>query len=34
VSRDGKLLQAEDFCKILQEETGVVLLLADSSFGN
>jgi len=33
VSRDGKLVQAEEFCKILQEKTGVMLLPADKGFG-
>ena len=33
VTRDGQLVQAEDFCKMLQEKTGVMLLPADKSFG-
>ena len=33
VSKDGRLVQAEPFCKILQERTGVMLLPADKGFG-
>jgi aspartate/methionine/tyrosine aminotransferase len=33
VSRDGKLAQVEEFCKILQHKTGVMLLPADKGFG-
>lgn len=33
VSRDGKLVRAEEFCKMLQEKTGVMLLPADKGFG-
>jgi aspartate/methionine/tyrosine aminotransferase len=33
VSRDGKLVRAEEFCKTLQEKTGVMLLPADKGFG-
>lgn len=33
VSRQGKLVQAEEFCRILQETTGVMLLPADRGFG-
>lgn len=34
VSRDGKLVQSEEFCKILQDKTGVMLLPADKGFGH
>lgn len=34
VSREGKLVQAEEFCKTLQERTGVMLLPADKGFGH
>ena len=33
VSREGKLVQAEEFCRVLQEKTGVMLLPADKGFG-
>jgi len=33
VSRDRKLVRAEEFCKMLQEKTGVMLLPADKGFG-
>lgn len=33
VSREGKLVQVEEFCKMLQEKTGVMLLPADKGFG-
>lgn len=33
VSREGKLAQAKEFCKVLQEKTGVMLLPADKGFG-
>lgn len=33
VSKEGRLVQAEEFCKVLQERTGVMLLPADKGFG-
>lgn len=33
VSREGRLVQAEEFCKMLQQKTGVMLLPADKGFG-
>lgn len=33
VTRDGQIVQAEEFCKVLQEKTGVMLLPADKGFG-
>jgi aspartate/methionine/tyrosine aminotransferase len=33
VSRNGKLVQAEELCKVLQDKTGVMLLPADKGFG-